>query len=73
MLTSTTAVVPKWNYVVISPSSVVTRTADQQMNITIVVAIIMAVLAGLIGLWVAGLITHPIRRAVEQLRGSSIA
>ncbi len=72
MLSNTLPVVP-WNYVVISPSTIVTQTADQQLEITIVVAVIVALLAGLIGLWVSGLITRPIRRAVDQLRESSEA
>ena len=62
-----------WNYVVISPSNIVTQTADQQLEITIVVAVVVALLAGLIGLWVSGLITRPIRRAVDRLRENSEA
>jgi len=72
MLSNTTPVVT-WNYVVISPSNIVTQTADQQLEITIVVAVVVALLAGLIGLWVAGLITRPIKRAVEQIRENSEA
>ncbi len=72
MLPNTQPIVP-WNYIVISPSNVVTQTADQQLEVTIVVAVIVAVLAGLIGLWVAGLITRPIRRAVDQIRENSEA
>ncbi|HEY3992831.1 MAG TPA: cache domain-containing protein [Ktedonobacteraceae bacterium] len=72
MLSNTTPIV-RWNYIVISPSSVVTQTADQQLEVTIIVAVIVTVLAGLIGLWVAGLITRPIRRAVEQIRENSAA
>ena len=72
MLANTTPVVP-WNYIVISPSSVVTQTADQQLEVTIAVAVIVAVLAGLIGLWVSALITRPIRRAVDQIRENSEA
>lgn len=68
----TLAIVP-WNYIVISPSHIVTQTADQQLEITIVVAVVVALLAGLIGLWVSGLITRPIRRAVDQIRENSIA
>lgn len=72
MLHDITPVVP-WNYIVISPSRIVTQTADQQFEITIVVAVVVALLAGLIGLWVSGLITRPIRRAVEQIRENSVA
>lgn len=70
--TSTPAVVP-WTYIVISPSSAVTHVADQQLQDTIAVAAIVAVLAALIGLWVSGLISRPIMRAVEQLRENSEA
>ena len=72
MLPNTTPVVP-WNYIVISPSSTVTQTADQQFNLTIAVAIIVAILAGSIGLWVSDRITRPIMRAVEQIRENSEA
>lgn len=65
--------VVSWNYIVISPSHIVTQTADQQFEITIIVAVVVALLAGLIGLWVSGLITRPIRRAVDQIRENSEA
>jgi methyl-accepting chemotaxis protein len=73
MLSNTLLPVVPWNYVVISPSNIVTQTADQQFEITIIVAVIVALLAGLIGLWVSGLITRPIRRAVDQLHENSEA
>lgn len=57
-----------WNYVVTSPSSVVTQVADDQLRNTIIVAIVVAFLAALIGLWVSSRISRPILRSVDQLR-----
>ncbi len=65
--------VVNWNYVVISPSNIVTKVADDQLRNTIYVAIAVALLAALIGLWVSGLISRPIMRAVDQLRENSEA
>jgi hypothetical protein len=73
MLGSNTTPVVPWNYVVISPSSVVTQVADDQLRNTIIVAIVVALLAVGIGFWVSGLITRPIMRSVDQLRENSEA
>jgi methyl-accepting chemotaxis protein len=72
MLQNTTPVV-SWNYIVTSPSSVVTQVADDQLRNTIIVAIIVALLAALIGFWVSSRITRPIMRSVDQLRENSEA
>lgn len=72
MVRDTTPVVA-WNYVVTSPSSVVTQVADDQLRNTIIVAIIVALLAALIGFWVSSRITRPIMRSVDQLRENSEA
>lgn len=73
MLTNTTPITSTWNYIVISPSSVVTRVADDQLRNTIAVAFIVAVLAALIGLWVSSRITRPIMRSTDQLQENSEA
>ncbi len=62
-----------WTYVVTSPSSAVTQVADQQLSITIIVAIVVALLAAVIGWWLAQRISRPIMRSVEQLHESSEA
>ncbi|HEY1349527.1 MAG TPA: cache domain-containing protein [Ktedonobacteraceae bacterium] len=72
MVPNASAVIP-WTYIVISPESVVTQIADDQLQKTIIVAIIVALLAALIGFWVAGRITRPIMRSVDQLRENSAA
>lgn len=71
MLGKNTTPVVAWNYIVTSPSSVVTQVADDQLRNTIIVAIVVALLAALIGLWVSGRISRPILRAVDQLRENS--
>lgn len=62
-----------WTYVVTSPSSVVTQAADQQLRTTIAGAILLLVLAALIGLLTSGRISRPIMRSVAQLRLNSEA
>jgi methyl-accepting chemotaxis protein len=64
---NTTPVVA-WNYFVVSPSSVVTQVADDQLRNTIIVAAVVALLAALVGWWVSSRITRPILRSVDQLR-----
>jgi hypothetical protein len=62
-----------WTYVVTSPSSVVTQTADQQLLTTIAGAIILLVLAAIIGLMTSNRISRPIMHSVAQLRENSEA
>lgn len=62
-----------WTYVVTSPSTAVTQVADQQLTITLIVAIGVTLLAALIGWWLAYRISRPIMRSVDQLRESSEA
>jgi uncharacterized protein YneF (UPF0154 family) len=62
-----------WTYVVLNPRTSVTRVADEQLLTTIIVAVIVAILAGLIGVWVSSRITRPIMRSVEQIRENSEA
>ena len=69
----TTVIPSPWTYVVISPSSSVTQIADDQLRYTIIVAIVVAALAALIGFWVSSRISRPIRRSVDQLRENSEA
>lgn len=67
------ATIVNWTYVVVSPSSAVTQVADQQLTTTLLVAIIVAAIAAIAGWVVAGRISRPIMRSVEQLRESSEA
>lgn len=67
------ATVVKWTYVVVSPSSAVTQVADQQLTTTLLVAIVVAAMAALVGWIVAGRISRPIMRSAEHLRESSEA
>jgi methyl-accepting chemotaxis protein len=60
-----------WTFFVISPRSVVTQTADQQLQTTLTVGILVALLAAGVGLWIARRITQPILRSVHQLRENS--
>ena len=62
-----------WTYFVISPSSVVTQVADQQLLTTIVGAFVLLVFAALFGLLVSNRISRPIMRSVDQLRENSEA
>lgn len=69
---SRSAVLP-WTYVVTSPSSVVTQVADQQLKTTIAGAVLLLVLAALIGLLMSNRISRPIMRSVAQLQENSEA
>jgi hypothetical protein len=60
-----------WTYVVTSPSSVVTQTADQQLLTTTAGALVLLALAALIGLLLSNRISQPIMYAVAQLRENS--
>jgi hypothetical protein len=62
-----------WNYFVISPNSIVTQVADQQLLYTSIAALACLILALLIGWLVARRITQPILRSVEQLHQNSEA
>ncbi|HEY0752661.1 MAG TPA: hypothetical protein VGD98_01680 [Ktedonobacteraceae bacterium] len=62
-----------WTYIVISPSANVTQVADDQLRNTILVAIVVALLAAIIGFWISSRITRPIMRSVEQIRENSEA
>lgn len=62
-----------WTYVVISPSSVVTQVADQQLWTTVIGALILLALAALIGVLVSNRISRPIMHSVAQLRENSEA
>ncbi|HEU5380700.1 MAG TPA: cache domain-containing protein, partial [Ktedonobacteraceae bacterium] len=67
------ATIVPWTYFVISPSSVVTRVADQQLLTTIAGALVLLVLAALIGWLVSNRINRPIMHSVDQLRKNSEA
>ncbi len=62
-----------WTFFVISPQSAVTQIADQQLQTTLAVGILVALLAMGIGFWTARRITRPILRSVDRLRGNSEA
>lgn len=62
-----------WTYFVISPSSIVTQVADQQLLTTITGAIILLVLAALIGWLASNRVSRPIMRSVTQLYENSEA
>jgi hypothetical protein len=62
-----------WTYFVLSPMSTVTAVANQQLLITGLMASVMFVVAAAIGLIVGRRMTHPILRAVADLRRNSQA
>jgi hypothetical protein len=62
-----------WTYFVISPSSVVTQVADQQLLTTIAGALILLILAALVGTLASNRISRPIMRSVVLLRENSQA
>lgn len=70
---SSALTVQHWTYFVISPSQVVTQVADDQLRNTLIVAIVVVLLAGIIGFWVSGRITRPIMRSTDQIHESSEA
>jgi len=67
-----TTVLP-WHYFVLSPVNTVTALANQQLIVTIIVAVSMSILVALLGLIVGRGITSPILRSVENLRSNSYA
>jgi len=67
-----TAIVP-WSYFVLSPVSTVTSVANSQILITSVIALVVLLLAAIVGVVVGRRITRPILGSVEYLRGSSEA
>lgn len=62
-----------WTYVVLNPRTSVTQVADEQMLTTIIVAVVVTILAAIIGLGMSSRITRPIMRSVEQIRENSEA
>lgn len=62
-----------WTYVVTSPSSVVTQVADQQLLTTAAGALVLLLLALMIGLTFSSRISRPIMRSVTLLRKNSEA
>lgn len=60
-----------WTYFVISPGSVVTQVADQQLLTTIAGAFILLLLAALVGMLASNRISRPIMHSVVQLRENS--
>ncbi len=67
-----TQVVP-WMYFVVSPLSTVTAVADQQLQVTLLIALLILIPAAGAGLIVGRLITRPILKAVEHIRSNSQA
>ncbi|WP_169460862.1 methyl-accepting chemotaxis protein [Ktedonobacter racemifer] len=62
-----------WKYYVLSPLSTVNAVAQQQLEITLLVALIMSGLVAIIGLVAGRSLTRPILQAVNALRDSSDA
>src|SRR5260370_14862596 len=62
-----------WSCFVISPSSVVTQVADQQLLTTSAGALVLLMLAALVGLLGSNRITRPIIRSLVRLRENSEA
>ena len=62
-----------WTYFVLSPTSVVTALADQQLLIVGIIASVVLCLAAVTGLLVGSGITAPVLRAVTRLQSSSEA
>lgn len=65
--------ISNWTYMVTSPSTAVTQIADDQLSLTIVVALLVVMLAAAIGFWVSSRITRSVMRSVDQLRENSEA
>lgn len=60
-----------WTYFVLSPVSTVTAVANQQLDTTLIIALIVLLLAALVG-WIIGQrLTRPVLRSVDQLRKNS--
>jgi hypothetical protein len=68
----TTSVVP-WTYFVLSPVSTVTAIANQQLFITLGIALAVLVLSAIVGVAVGRRITSPILSSVENLLDNSRA
>ncbi|HEV2656157.1 MAG TPA: cache domain-containing protein, partial [Ktedonobacteraceae bacterium] len=62
-----------WTYLVVSPLNNVTAVADDQLRLTSIITVAIAILAAVIGLGIGRRITQPILRAVERLRYNSQA
>ena len=62
-----------WTYYVLSPVSVVTLVANQQLLFTGFIALAISVLAAIIGIVVGRRISYPIMTSVESLQKSSYA
>ncbi len=62
-----------WHYFVLSPVNTVTAVANQQLLVTIIVALAMSTLVALLGIIVGRNITRPILRSVDNLRSNSRA
>ncbi|GHO67545.1 hypothetical protein KSC_064370 [Ktedonobacter sp. SOSP1-52] len=62
-----------WKYYVLSPLSTVNAVAQQQLEVTLLVALIMSGLVAIIGLVAGRSLTRPILQAVNALRDSSDA
>jgi len=62
-----------WIYFVTSPSSIVTQVADQQLLTTMAGALVLLLLAALVGLLASNRISQPIMRSVVRLRENSEA
>lgn len=65
--------VTSWTYFVLSPLSSITAIADQQLLSTSIIAAIVFILAGIVGLGLGRRITHPILQSVTSLLNSSQA
>lgn len=62
-----------WKYYVLSPLSTVNAVAQQQLEVTLLVALIMSGLVAIIGLVAGRSLTRPILQAANALRDSSDA
>lgn len=62
-----------WTYVVLTPQNSIYFVANQQLFITLMVAVLVLIPLGVIGWLVGSSISYPISRAVESLRRSSSA
>jgi len=62
-----------WTYVVLTPQNSIYFVANQQLFITLMVAVLVLIPLGVIGWLVGSSISYPISRSVESLRRSSSA
>ena len=65
--------ITSWTYFVLSPLNSITAIADQQLLYTCIIAAIVFILAGIVGLGLGRRITHPILQSVTSLLNSSQA